>query len=447
MSGAQQERKSEETTQGTGGSRKRVLLVAYACSPYRGSEPGVGWNWVREIGKYCDVRVIVKQQQYEEEIRRYLAETKELPHVRFHFVPRTGFEKMIKQVPGMFHLAYHLWHRRAFRLAAHLEETEGFDLVHLVNIGSFREPGCLFRLDAPFIWGPVGGTQNYPWRFLPSAGVSGAIREGVRSLVNIWQLRFSLRIREAVSKAALLLAANSVGMGDFGRIHHKSPVPMLDAGVQSVSPRRSVCDRSGDPLRILWSGVLDHHKALHLLLISLSTLPKSTRYKLRILGDGPLKKRWMRMARRLGVDHNCTWTGWITHEAAAAHYDWADLLVFTSLRDTSGNVVLEALSNGIPVICIDHHGAGDMVTEECGIKIPPTSPSRVTAGIRDAISLLARDRSKLEKLSRGANERAKEYLWWRKGEEMAEIYNRVIPFENSPHAKGEEKVAGVSESC
>ena len=29
----------------------KVLLSAYACEPNKGSEPGVGWNWLIEIAK------------------------------------------------------------------------------------------------------------------------------------------------------------------------------------------------------------------------------------------------------------------------------------------------------------------------------------------------------------------------------------------------------------
>ena len=40
--------------------RLKVLVSAYACEPNRGSESGIGWNWVREISKSCDVWVITR---------------------------------------------------------------------------------------------------------------------------------------------------------------------------------------------------------------------------------------------------------------------------------------------------------------------------------------------------------------------------------------------------
>ena len=40
--------------------RLRILLSAYACEPDRGSEPGVGWNWVRHLAREHEVWVITR---------------------------------------------------------------------------------------------------------------------------------------------------------------------------------------------------------------------------------------------------------------------------------------------------------------------------------------------------------------------------------------------------
>jgi hypothetical protein len=40
--------------------RLRILVSAYACEPYKGSEQGVGWNWVLELSKTKDVWVITR---------------------------------------------------------------------------------------------------------------------------------------------------------------------------------------------------------------------------------------------------------------------------------------------------------------------------------------------------------------------------------------------------
>src|SRR5208337_189807 len=107
-------------------------------------------------------------------------------------------------------------------------------------------------------------------------------------------------------------------------------------------------------IRLLWSGVLKHCKALHLLICALARLPDAVPYELRVLGDGSLKRRWQRLAERMGVAQHIAWMGWLPHPEAIAQYAWADAFVFSSLRDTTGTVVVEALGAGLPVICLDH---------------------------------------------------------------------------------------------
>jgi glycosyltransferase involved in cell wall biosynthesis len=345
--------------------------------------------------------------------------------LQFEFVLKPTWVRWLGRLPGLAYLSYNLWHRKAYQAARRLHARVGFDLVHQVNFCGYREPSYLWQLGVPFIWGPVGGTQNYPWQFLPRADWRGAIREALRSVVNKVQLCFSPRVRQAARKAAVLLAANSTVQADFARAHHVQPVLQLETGLRAVGPPRQAARHPGG-LRILWSGELQPWKALHLLIEALGQLPKDVNYELRILGRGPLDEYWHQLAREKGVDRNTTWMGWLPHGEALKQYEWADLLAFTSLRDTSGNVVLEAIAAGLPVVCLDHQGVRDIITPECGIKVPVTRPEEVINGLTEAITSLACDPGRRERLGQGARERAKEYLWSRQGERMAAVYRQVL---------------------
>lgn len=373
-----------------------------------------------------DTWVLCKQQRSEADITRFLAENGPIPGLRFSYLPLTAAELLLKDIPGFYYLAYHLWQRRAYRRALALHRELAFDLAHQVTIGSFREPGYLWKLGIPFLWGPIGGTQDYPASMFPMAGLRGTVAESARTCLNRLQLRFTPRIRKAVARADILLAANSTGVRDLERRFHRRATLEADVGCTALGPEKPARGESGErELRILWSGVFGHRKALHILLHALAGVGPPA-FTLRILGSGPLGRRWRRLARRLGVERHCQWLGWLTHAEARGHYHWADVFAFTSLRDTCGTVVLEALSNGVPVVCLDHQGAGDVVTPSCGVKIPVTDPVTVIRGFRQALVDLGTHPARLEELSRGARERAREYLWDRKGEKMADLYRSVI---------------------
>lgn len=38
----------------------KILINAYACSPNMGSEPGMAWNWVSNLAKYCELYIITE---------------------------------------------------------------------------------------------------------------------------------------------------------------------------------------------------------------------------------------------------------------------------------------------------------------------------------------------------------------------------------------------------
>jgi glycosyltransferase involved in cell wall biosynthesis/peptidoglycan/xylan/chitin deacetylase (PgdA/CDA1 family) len=387
----------------------------------------VGWHRALQSAKYFDTWVICEEHEFADEIRRYTAAHGDIPGLRFVFVPIDQREWSWGQVhDAIWYAVLRRWHRRAFQAARRLHERLGFDLVHQVTFCGYREPGFLWRLGTPFLWGPVGGTQDYPWRFLAAAGFGGALHELSRTLVNRLQLRLSPSVRGASRRAAAILAANSTVERDFAAAFGVTPQLLLETGLAEVHGAPRTRHSRGQAMRILWSGLLIHRKALHLLLRALAGLPRDVPYELRILGEGSLRGRWQRLARRLGVAPHVTWLGRLPHHEALRQYDWADLFAFTSLRDTSGNVVLEALASGVPVVCLDHQGMHDIVTDRCGVKIAVTTPGEVISRLTQSIVQLWREPAEWERMSRGAIERAEEHLWSRQEQTMADLYRSIL---------------------
>ena len=160
------------------------------------------------------------------------------------FLPEKAWAALAWRIPGVGYLSYNLWQRRALRAARQLHAQVRFDLVHHVNILGFREPGYLWKLDAPFIWGPVGGTQNYPWRNLSQAGLIGGVREVLRNLVNGLQLRFSRRVHRAARLRLVPEDAAPVGP----RIEDVAEPPVLHAAHRVVAPARRLMELGEDEL-------------------------------------------------------------------------------------------------------------------------------------------------------------------------------------------------------
>lgn len=390
--------------------RAKLLLLAYACSPNHGSDEAVGWTWAVQAAKFVDTWVVCEQSAYEQAISQYAERYGLPPGLRFVFVEKPRWLRRLAKIPGFYYLTYNLWHRRAFQVVRRLHHQHRFDIVHQLNYCGYREPGYLWKLDTTFMWGPVGGTQNVPWRFLSVLSWRSAVAEALRTILNCVQLRFGPRVRRAAHRADVLLTANTTVQSDFSRVHEVDSQVLCEVQIPQLTGRVRHAAEFAGKLRLLWSGLFHEFKGLELLLRALADVPADVAWHLDVVGDGRCRRRWMRHAAELGLIDRITWHGWVPRAEAMEFCRRADVFVFTSLRDTTGTVMIEALAAGAPVICLDHQGARDVVTETCGIRVPVTHPAETVARLAEAVVNLAKDPQKLEVLSLGALARATDFM-------------------------------------
>src|SRR3546814_11989153 len=74
--------------------------------------------------------------------------------------------------------------------------------------------------------------------------------------------------------------------------------------------------------------------------------------RLTMAGDGPLKRRWQKLAKQLGFAANVDWLQWQDRDTMAVLYENHDVLLFAAMHDTGGLVALEAMHPGLPVGCL-----------------------------------------------------------------------------------------------
>jgi glycosyltransferase involved in cell wall biosynthesis len=94
------------------------------------------------------------------------------------------------------------------------------------------------------------------------------------------------------------------------------------------------------------------------------------RVRVLIVGDGPSRSE---LETRLGPSAH--FVGYRTGDDLADHYSAADLFAFTSRTETFGNVVLEALASGLPVVALRIGGPRDIISDGVnGYLVPPEAP-------------------------------------------------------------------------
>lgn len=139
------------------------------------------------------------------------------------------------------------------------------------------------------------------------------------------------------------------------------------AGKRRADLRQSLGTRPGERL-LLFVGRLGREKNVELLLDAL-TMTK-TFARLAIAGDGPERDALEQRARELNIGERVHFLGAVGRDELPDLYASADAFVFSSMTETQGLVLVEALAAGTAVIAVDAPVVRD-VLEGAGRLVPP----------------------------------------------------------------------------
>jgi glycosyltransferase involved in cell wall biosynthesis len=370
----------------------RILLSAYACEPGRGSEPGVGWNWARQIARSHEVWVITRVHR-RDKIEKALSDEPDLKASFIYYdLPRWTTRWWKKGQRGV-HLHYHLWQIGAFFVVWRLCRQVSFDYIHHITFGTYWKPSFLAMLPVPFIWGPVGGGEKAPVSFRRWFTPRGRVFESIRDLVQTagtWDPFVRLTARRSV----LALAKTEQTAAELYRLGCPLVHVMSEAGLPAEECTRlfGIPARHGGPFRILSLGRLVHWKGFELSLRAYARLRRElpdAEYWL--VGDGPERERLERMAAQMEVGDKVRFFGNVPRTEVLNLLAECDVLVHPSLHDSGGWVCVEAMAAGRPVVCLDTGGPTMQVTAATGFRIRPENPPQAINGVADALAVLGRD--------------------------------------------------------
>jgi len=164
----------------------------------------------------------------------------------------------------------------------------------------------------------------------------------------------------------------------------------LDRELFGPPPRPPASSRDGrdpgEPVRLLAVGRFQAKKGFDVLLDALARTARHV--ALTIVGYGPLEAALRAQAARLGLAGRVAWTGPLDQRAVLERYRAADLFVLaprvTPEGDQDGlpNVVVEALSQGLPVVATRVAAIPEIVVDdENGRLVPPEDPAALAAAL------------------------------------------------------------------
>jgi glycosyltransferase involved in cell wall biosynthesis len=395
--------------------RRRILLSAFACSPLWGSEPGVGWQWLMQLVKHHEV-VLVTHAYFKGHIEPALAEAGLSIEVCYVQAPTGGLHPH-RQLNSRLYYIWWQWHvRRAVRS---ILARGGFDLVHHLTWGTLRFPCFLGGLGVPLVMGPLGGGESAPLRLYSGLPLKVRAFDYLRSVTLLW-VRIDPLATLGPRRSALVLCKSGESLQALpASVRQRAVVvpeigsPPVDTSLRSWSPLPASAD-PGRRFRLLFAGRLLGWKGVALALSAVALLVGEGRnVELDIAGEGPLRAHLAEEIERQGLQGRVRLLGAIPREELLALYARADLFVFPSLHDSSGNVVLESLSRGLPVVCLDLGGPQAYVDATCGEVVATRGLSRqaLEQALARAIGAILDDPARLAYMQREAAVHAGRMSW------------------------------------
>lgn len=319
------------------------------------------------------------------------------------------------------------------RLARRLVAAQKIDIVHQPMPVSPREPSIMYGLGAPVIIGPMNGGLDYPPKFRGRS----PLLERCFMLLGRSSAAALNWLMPGKRRAALLLVANSRTRSSLPAGVSRRVLEIAENGVDlslwTPGPVQEQASTPEQPITYIFLGRLVSLKAVDLLLYAFDRLRQHVPARLIIVGDGSERARLEMLARELGLlsDNegagSVAFKGWLSQSESAEVLRRADCLVFPSLHECGGAVVLEAMSAAKPVIATAWGGPADYLDSTCGLLVAPESADALVQGFADAMERLAT--SPELRLSMGQKGREKileQYDWERKVDRMLQVYRQAL---------------------
>ena len=404
--------------------RLKVLLSAYACEPDRGSEPGVGWEWATRMAKFHDTTVLTRSNNKEViEKRIALHHVIQAPQFVYLDLPDWCIKLKRRGIIAVF-LYYLLWQWYASR---HIQKTNtSYDIIHHITFNGFRFPGAWWRIEAPVVLGPLGGGSITSSQYRKCYGHKWML-EKIREFSikhwhwNPWTIA-SMRRARRVFVVGSDLQKRFLNAGIDAQKMLETALPLELENTQLIANR----DQRKD---FVWVGNLEPWKAWQIALeaFAIAASKTSDTCRLHIIGDGSQADSAKKYAKKLGIEERLSFLKKLPRNNVWGMMASSRALIFSSVRDTSGNVVLEAMGLECPVICFNHQGAAMMTDDQCAFRITPSDWNTSINDFANAIVSLANDDNIVHNMGKSGRKRVMTHFTWdEKIDRMVKIYEDLI---------------------
>lgn len=290
-----------------------------------------------------------------------------------------------------------MW-RHAGQVAAALREFKP-DVLHFTGPSDIGQLGAFLghRLGIPIVGSWHTNLHEYAARRLHLRCVPDPLRQRLQR----WAERQALRSALLFYKIPRVVLAPNSDIATMLRIANRKPTFLMSRGVDSQTFTPSRRRRTDATLNIGYVGRLSPEKSVQILpRLEAALVAAGCDVRFTIVGEGTERASLERLMQR------ATFTGVLLGEALAAAYADMDLFAFPSQTETVGNVVLEAMASGVPVVAMAQGGPRFVVGESAGAVLAANHQAFISLA-----RSLAIDAAKRDAMRGAARQHALELSW------------------------------------
>lgn len=422
--------------------RKNILICAHELSPEQGSECAEGWNIILNLSNFHNLYVIYASgsqklpYSYRDAVLKFKNNNSIPKNIKFFNVNQPIATIFLSKLnlffnknsvignPILYFIGYKLWHKNVYKVAKNIIKDEKIDLIHLLNSITFRESGYLWKFNLPYVWGPTGGLTCLPNSYLKTFNFFERFIENLRELYINTEFKKN-RIKKAIRKADLIYTFSNYDNNRFQEAGAFRVSNLLDSATTYYDlPIKN----NSNKIIVIWAGQLVKRKSLDILINAVLKLPNKIKDKFifKILGDGILYDFYIDLIINLNLSHLFLFEGNKNRNDLFEIMKNSDLLVHTSYREATTNIIPEALSFNLPVVCHDISGMSLAINDSCGYKIPLINPKFSSLKLSNFfIKIIEKDNFLLE-LKKGAKKRSSEITWANNAVNISNDYINIL---------------------
>jgi len=388
---------------------RQILISAYGCEPFVGSEAGVGWNWVLQMGQNNKLHVITRENNREKIEDNLPTELQD--NIFFYYYDAPNYIRRFKKRDKGLYFYYTIWQLGIIKIIRKIIKDNSINYTMHLSFGTFWMPTFLPFFDVPFIWGPLGGGDCVPKSFLRILPFKQRIIQGFRYFLKKSSFANPL-VYYPAKQAKVILARTDDSAETIPKKYRNKVKVVLETAMSDEVFEQTSHRLENEKIELMYAGRLIPIKNVMSLVQAIKLIPARYDIHLTIVGKGSEKNNLLSYVKRNNLEQKVTFIDEVPRKRVLEMLNTTDVYLFPSLHEGGSWALMEAMAAGLPVICLDCTGMHTITSEDSAIRIEPTDPDSFVKKMAAEICRLSDDVNYRKCIGDNARKRILENFRW-----------------------------------